>query len=106
MTALQELLTFLRGLPEVAELEFAVKQLGNAGWDEDEAEAANTECYRWANCLQLRLESLGIKTQSQWGEGGSWSVRLETNDCTLDGRLVPGPIIADCRRTVGSYFSE
>lgn len=106
MNALQELLKFLRGLPEVAELEFAVKQLGNAGWDEAEAEAANAECYRWANALKFRLESLGIKAESQWGEGGSWSVRLRTNDCTVRGVPTPGPVIADCRVTVGSYFSE
>ncbi len=98
MSGLQELLTLLRNLPEVAELQFAVKELSAAGWDEDEADRRNSECYRRSDELRHRLDSLGIRSDSQWGEGNSWSVFLETNERTLNGHPLPGPVIADCRQ--------
>lgn len=98
MSGLQELLTLLRNLPEVAELQFAVRELSAAGWDEDEADRHNSECYRRSDELRHRLDSLGIRSDSQWGEGNSWSVFLETNDRTMNGSSLPGPVIADCRQ--------
>ena len=106
MNDLQELLTFLRKLPEVALLEAGVKELAASSWDEDESETMNYECFLRANDLRHKLESLGINAESEWGENNSWSVRLCTNDCSVFGSILPGPVIADCRITVGSYFSE
>ena len=112
MNALQTLLTFLRGLPEVALLEEAVKALAaaNGGHEDDsfwsEAEDLNYDCQLRAMDLQEKLDALGINYQSQWGEDNSWSVRLGTNDRTPSGYPLPGPVIADCRISVGSYFTE
>jgi hypothetical protein len=106
MNALQELLTFLRGLPEVALLEEAVKALAAAGWNDDESERLNYETNMRAMDLQDKLDSLGINYQSQWGLDNSWSVRLGTNERTLNGHPLPGPVIADCRISVGSFFTE
>jgi hypothetical protein len=99
VSELQELLTLLRNLPEVADLQFAVRELSAAGWDEDEADRRNSECYRRSDELRHRLDSLGIRSHSEWGEGNSWSVFLETNDRTMNGSPLPGPVIADCRQT-------
>jgi hypothetical protein len=112
MNALQELLGFLRGLPEVSLLQDAVKALAaaNGGREDDtfwsEAEDLTYECELRAMDLQEKLDSLGINYQSQWGVDNSWSVRLGTNDRTLNGHTLPGPVIADCRTTTESYFTE
>lgn len=112
MNALQELLKFLRSLPEVALLEDAVKALAaaNGGREDDsfwsEAEDLTYDCELRAMDLQEKLDSLGINYQSKWGLDNSWSVRLGTNERTLNGHPLPGPVIADCRTTVESYFSE
>jgi len=112
MNDLQTLLTFLRGLPEVGLLEDAVKALAAAGGGREddsfwsEAEDLKYDCELRAMDLQEKLDSLGINYQTQWGVNNSWSVRLDTNERTLNGHPLPGPVIADCRNTVGSYFSE
>lgn len=106
MNDLQTLLQFLRGLPEVALLEAGVKELQAAGFDEDESEVLSYEVNMRAMDLQDKLDSLGINYQSKWGLDNSFSVRLGTNERTLNGHLLPGPVIADCRNTVGSYFTE
>jgi len=112
MNALQTLLTFLRGLPEVGLLEEAAKALAaaNGGREDDsfwsEAEDLKYDCELRAMDLQEKLDSLGINYQTQWGVNNSWSVRLDTNERTLNGHALPGPVIADCRISVGSYFTE
>lgn len=112
MSDLQTLLAFLRGLPEVGLLEDAVKALAAAGGGREddsfwsEAEDLNYDCNLRAMDLQAKLDALGINYQSQWGLDNSWSVRLDTNDRTLNGHPLPGPVIADCRISVGSYFTE
>ena len=98
MNGLQELLTLLRNLPEVADLQFAVRQLSAAVWNEDEADRRNSECYRRSDELRHRLDSLGIRSESSWGKGNSWSVFLATNERSLNGHPLPGPVIADCRQ--------
>lgn len=100
MSALQELLTLLRNLPEVAELQFAVRELSVTGSDEDESERLNYEINMRAMDLQEKLNSLGVNYQSQYGEDNSWSVYLDTNERTLNGHSLPGPVIADCRQAI------
>ena len=112
MNALQELLKILRSLLEVALLQDAVKALAaaNGGREDDsfwsEAEDLTYECELRAMDLQEKLDALGINYQSQWGLDNSWSVRLGTNERTPSGHPLPGPVIADCRISVGSYFTE
>jgi|LakMenEpi03Aug12_release.lakeMendotaPanAssembly.Ray.scaffolds.fasta_scaffold556014_2 hypothetical protein len=112
MNDLQTLLAFLRGLPEVGLLEDAVKALAAAdgGREDDsfwsEAEDLKYDCELRAMDLQEKLDSLGINYETQWGVNNNWSVRLGTNDRTFGGGLLPGPVIADCRISVGSYFTE
>jgi hypothetical protein len=97
MRSLQDLLKLLRGLPEVANLQDAFTLLDRSIVTITEYEQLESECRRRARELKFCLDSLGIKYESAWGEHHSWSVYLATNDCTVKGAPLTGPVIADCR---------
>ena len=97
MNQLQDLLKLLRDLPEVAKLQEAFTLLDRSIVTITEYEQLQSECKRRARELRRCLDSLGIKYESQWGEHHSWSVYLDTNDRTVKGAPITGPVIADCR---------